>query len=78
MADKLAQTSPKLTVIVNQGRLLDFIDQITQRAETPEEYVRQEIVKSLVREYSYPKADIAAEFSLKLGSRRARDDLPLQ
>ena len=50
MADKLAQTSPKLAAIVNQGRLLDFIDQITQRAETPEEYVRQEIVKSLVRE----------------------------
>ena len=75
MADKLAQISPKLAVIVNQGRLLDFIDQITQRAETPEEYVRQEIAKSLVREYSYPKGDIAVEFSLKLGSRRVRGDL---
>ena len=75
MANTLSQTSPKLAVIVKQGRLLDFIDQITQRAETPEEYVRQEIAKSLVREYSYPKADIAVEFSLKLGSRRARGDL---
>ena len=75
MADKLAQTSPKLAVIVKQGKLLDFIDQITQRAETPEEYVRQEIAKSLVREYSYSKADIAVEFSLKLGSRRTRGDL---
>ena len=75
MADKLAQTSPKLAVIVKQGKLLDFIDEITQRAETPEEYVRQEIAKSLVREYSYSKADIAVEFSLKLGSRRTRGDL---
>ena len=45
-------------VIVAQGKLLDFVDGHTQRPETPEEYVRQEIAKSLVREYGYPKADI--------------------
>ena len=32
-----------VAVIVQQGKLLDFIDRITQRNETPEEYVRQEI-----------------------------------
>jgi type I restriction enzyme M protein len=32
-------------VIVQQGKLLGFIDGITQRSETPEEYVRQEISK---------------------------------
>jgi hypothetical protein len=37
-------------IIVQQGKLLDFIDSVTQREETPEEYVRQEIAKSLVRE----------------------------
>jgi type I restriction enzyme M protein len=62
-------------VIVQQGKVLDFIDSQTQREETPEEYVRQEIAKSLVREYDYPKKDIAVEFTLRLGSRKPRADL---
>lgn len=62
-------------VIVQQGKVLDFIDGVTQREETPEEYVRQEIAKSLVREYGYPRSDIAVEFILRLGSRKPRADL---
>ncbi|MBO6717069.1 MAG: N-6 DNA methylase [Rhizobiaceae bacterium] len=62
-------------VIVQQGKLLDFIDGLTQRNETPEEYVRQEIAKSLVREYGYLKAEIAVEFILAVGSRKPRADL---
>jgi hypothetical protein len=33
----------KLAIIIQQGEVLDFIDGVTQRNETPEEYVRQEI-----------------------------------
>jgi type I restriction enzyme M protein len=62
-------------IIVQQGKLLDFIDGQTQRDETPEEYVRQEIAKSLVREYSYPKRDIGVEFVLRIGTRKPRADL---
>lgn len=62
-------------IIVQQGKLLDFIDGSTQRDETPEEYVRQEIAKSLVREYTYAKNDIAVEFTLRLGSKKPRADL---
>jgi type I restriction enzyme M protein len=62
-------------VIVQQGKILDFIDGLSQRAETPEEYVRQEIAKSLVREYGYPKKSIAVEFTLRLGTRKPRADL---
>lgn len=62
-------------IIVQQGKVLDFIDGRTQRHETPEEYVRQEIAKSLVREYSYPKRDIAVEFTVRVGSRKPRADL---
>lgn len=62
-------------IIVQQGKVLDFIDGRTQREETPEEYVRQEIAKSLVREYGYPKRDIGVEFTLRNGSRRPRADL---
>jgi type I restriction enzyme M protein len=70
------QQSPKpVAVIVQQGKLLDYIDGVTQRSETPEEYVRQEIAKSLVREYGYEKGEISVEFTLRLGSRKPRADL---
>ena len=62
-------------IIVAQGKVLDFIDGITQREETPEEYVRQEIAKSLVREYHYSKRHIKIEFKLKIGSSRRGADL---
>lgn len=60
--------------IVPPGKILDFVDG-TLRNDTPEEYVRQEILKSLVREYGYNKADIRVEFPIKLGSRRVRVDI---
>lgn len=73
------ETQPTLfqpaAIIIQQGRVLDFIDGITQRIETPEEYVRQEIAKSLVREYRFPRTDVAVEFKIKLGSRNPRVDL---
>jgi type I restriction enzyme M protein len=65
----------KLAIIIQQGKILDFIDGKTQRPDTPEEYVRQEIAKSLVREYRYDKACIEVEFTLRLGSRKPRADL---
>ena len=47
--EDIAAHSPqsKLAIIVRQGKALDFIDGKTRRPETPEEYVRQEIAKSL-------------------------------
>lgn len=62
-------------IIVEQGKLLDFIDGSTQRPETPEEYVRQEIAKSLVREYQYPKTDVEIEFTVRTGTRKPRADI---
>lgn len=62
-------------IIVEQGKILDFVDGITQRRETPEEYVRQEIAKSLVREYRYAKTDIEVEFTVQIGTRKPRADL---
>lgn len=75
MSDAEAVTEGVTAIIVQQGKLLDFIDGVTQREETPEEYVRQEIAKSLVREYRYPRSDISVEYTLRLGSRRPRADL---
>lgn len=70
-----ASAAKLAAVIVQQGKVLDYIDGITQRTDTPEEHVRQEIAKSLVREYRYPKSDIAVEFVLHLGTRKPRADL---
>lgn len=72
----ITPTAPKPSaIIIQQGKLLDYIDGATQRNETPEEYVRQEIAKSLVREYGYAKRDITVEFTLRVGTRKPRADL---
>ena len=71
----LSPAAPKLAIIIQQGKVLDFIDGKTQRNETPEEYVRQEIAKSLVREYRYEKAAVEVEFVVRVGSRKPRADL---
>src|SRR6266478_4712750 len=75
MALSPTQPNSKLAIITQQGKVLDFIDGITQRNETPEEYVRQEIAKSLVREYRYEKIYIEVEFTVRVGSRKPRADL---
>jgi type I restriction enzyme M protein len=63
-------------LIVPQGKIVDFVDG-SFRNETPEEYVRQEIEKSLVREYQYPRDEIAVEFSIRHGRARRRIDLAI-
>jgi type I restriction enzyme M protein len=76
MAQSATQpNASKLAIIIQQGKVLDFIDGITQRNDTPEEYVRQEIAKSLVREYRYEKTYIEVEFTIRVGSRKPRADL---
>lgn len=56
------------------GKICDFIDG-TIRNDTPEEYVRQNIEKRLVLELGYSLGQIAVEFPIRIGSRRARIDL---
>lgn len=75
------RTGPELpaaaaAMIVPQGKVLDFIDG-SIRNETPEEYVRQEIEKALVRDYQYPRDLMCVEYSIKLGSSRKRVDIAI-
>ncbi|WP_251231683.1 N-6 DNA methylase [Adlercreutzia aquisgranensis] len=60
--------------VIQPETILDFIDGTTQRKDTPEERVRQEILKSLVREYGYKKDQIEVEYSIKFGSSRKAVD----
>ena len=45
------------------------------RNDTPEENVRQRWARSLVEEYGYDLADIAVEFTIKMGTTRKRGDI---
>lgn len=73
----MSSSAPQLAgIIVPHGKVLDFIDG-TLRAETPEEYVRQEIEKSLVREYAYTREEMRVEFRIKMGVASKRVDVAI-
>lgn len=64
------------TVVVPDGKILDYIDN-TPRKDTPEEYVRQNILKRLVNELEYPKELIKVEFGIKQGNAKVRIDIAI-
>ncbi|WP_219722285.1 N-6 DNA methylase [Enorma phocaeensis] len=63
--------------VIQPETILDYIDGTTQRRDTPEERVRQEILKSLVREHKYKREQIGVEFPIKFGSNRKRVDIAI-
>lgn len=52
---------------VPEGKVIDYLTTKPVN-DTPEEYVRQNIEKALVRQYRYPAADAEPEFRIKVGS----------
>ncbi len=54
------------SVIVTQGKVVDGING-KLRNETPEEYVRQEIEKPIVRDYQYPRGKIISSMFILPG-----------
>ncbi|MGC4855909.1 N-6 DNA methylase [Micromonospora sp. DT4] len=61
---------------IPEGRVADFLNgRLVQ--DTPEEYVRQNIEKALVRQYRYSSADCEPEFPIKVGSSRKRVDIAI-
>lgn len=69
-------TAPSVQPIgsVPDGKVADFLTGKFVR-DTPEEYVRQNIEKALVRQYKYAPADCAPEFTIRVGSSRKRVDI---
>ena len=63
-----------LITSVPEGKRLDFL---TKRFvnDTPEEYVRQNIEKALIRQYKYAVEDCRPEVSIKVGSSNKRVDI---
>jgi type I restriction enzyme M protein len=75
--DIASPLAPPITVVssaVPEGKVSDFLTGRVVR-DTPEEYVRQNIEKALVRQYKYDSADCEPEFSIKVGTSRKRVDI---
>ncbi|MBM4722850.1 N-6 DNA methylase [Rhodococcus hoagii] len=59
---------------VPDGKRRDFLTGKLVK-DTPEEYVRQNIEKALVRQYKYAAIDCEPEFGIKVGSSKKRVDI---
>ncbi len=59
---------------VPEGKVADFLTGAFV-ADTPEEYVRQNLEKALVRQYKYDPRDCKPEFPIKVGVSRKRADI---
>jgi type I restriction enzyme M protein len=83
----LAATSPSATdeavyedavgVVVEsvpEGKIVDFLTGKFAK-DTPEEYVRQNIERALVKQYGYPTDDCEPEFRINAGSSKPRVDI---
>ena len=68
--------APLITIAgsVPEGKRLDFLTGRTVN-DTPEEYVRQNLERALVRQYRYDPADCEPEFPIRIGSSRRRVDV---
>ena len=62
--------------IVPPGKIKCYITGKIKK-DTPEEHVRQRVVRSLVEEYGYDKKDIALEFKIKMGSSSKKADIAI-
>lgn len=72
-AVKLPAISPTLTA-VPEGYIVDFLTS-KQVRDTPEEYVRQNIEKALIRQYRYDRDECSPEIRIKMGSSKPRVDI---
>ena len=74
MTSQIKEPSISTIMSIPDGKILDFL---TKRFvnDTPEEYVRQNIEKALVRQYKYPIDSCKPEVSIKIGSSNKRVDV---
>ena len=68
------QPLAEIILFVPAGKIRCFVTG-KLRKDTPEEHVRQRWARSLVDEYGYDIADMAVEFSVKMGTKRKRADI---
>lgn len=59
---------------IPEGKIVDFLTGNLIN-DTPEEYVRQNIEKAVIRQYRYNSNDCQPEFKIKMGSAKPRVDI---
>ena len=59
--------------LTEDGRIVDFLDPATVLEDTPEERVRQWMLKSLSRDFDYPRSVMSREVEVTSGSKLAED-----
>jgi len=59
---------------LKEGHIFDPVARKLRKG-TDEEYVRQEMIKTLVSEYGYPLSSMATEFKIKIGSAPKKVDI---
>lgn len=64
----------KSIIAIPEGKLIDFITKKMVN-DNPEEYVRQNIEKALIRQYKYDVKDCEPEVTIKVGSTNKRVDI---
>lgn len=74
MSNPLAPPVTIRTGAVPEGKVSDFLTSRLFR-DTPEEYVRQNLEKALVRQYKYDPRDCEPEFRIRSGSSNRRVDV---
>lgn len=60
--------------VIPEGKVFDFFSGSPVN-DTPEEYVRQNLEKALVRQYRYSAHDCATEFLIRVGASKKRLDI---
>lgn len=73
---KNSSTKSVIIEALPDGKILDYIDD-RLRNDTPEEYVRQNIERRLVKELKYLRERIEVEFTIQMGSGKKRIDIAL-
>jgi type I restriction enzyme M protein len=76
-AEPAAVVAPPVEVkteSVPEGRIVDFLTGKHVK-DTPEEFVRQNIEKAIVRQYGYAREDCQPEFRIRFGSSNPRVDI---
>lgn len=72
---KIVETSNH-RLVLKDGYIFDPVEG-KQRKATDEEYVRQEMIKTLVTEYGYPLSSMKTEFPIKIGSKTKKVDVAI-
>ena len=72
--DDMSEDENIIKDVVPLGKIKCYISG-KLRKETPEEYVRQEVARSLVNEYGYTKENMEVEFKITMGRANKKADI---